>query len=316
MAVEWVHDNIHAFSGDTSRMILFGQSAGSASVDHYTYSWASDPKVSGFIMESGAAGFGKPLPQDLAQGWYGVSDRLGCGTKVTNRSSDILSCLQKKDVWKLLEAMGSYGFGPSVDNITGFPDYPSRAKAGQFAQLPILNGNNDNEAGLYVPMFALLNRTIDPAYMVDKNNKTFSCPTGARANISASHGLPTWRYRWFGDFPNTRITTNPDSGAYHCSEIPIIWDTLATGKGIPPDTPEEVSIREYVQGAWAAFAKDPWGGLNSYGDGWPQYSPFEPTLIRLGYDNITGTNAVLPDVYDATCLTTYPIDDPHQRSEL
>jgi hypothetical protein len=33
----------------------------------------------------------------------------------------------------------------------------------------------------------------------------------------------------------------------------------------------------------------------------------EPTLIRLAYDNVTGTNLALPDIYDATCLTTYPI---------
>jgi cholinesterase len=311
MAVEWVRDNIAAFGGDLSRMILFGQSAGAASVDSYTYSWASDPIVSGFLMESGAAGFGEALPSDNAEGWYNVSATLGCGTNATANSSEIFSCLQSKDVWELLDAMesSSFTFNPSVDNITGFADYPALSKAGKFAQLPIVTGNNDFEAGIYIEVCALINQTESYTYWENHDNTTFACPAGARANVSASHGLPTWRYRWFGNFPNTRLFTNPDSGAYHCSEIPFIWDTLPTGPGIPEDTEEETSIRAYIQGAWAAFAKNASGGLSTYEGGWPQYSPFEPTLIRLAYDNVTGTNLALPDIYDATCLTTYPIPD-------
>jgi cholinesterase len=309
MAVEWVRDNIPAFGGNASKMILFGQSAGSASVDHYSYSWASDPIVSGLIMDSGAAGFGEALPSNNAQDWYNVSAALGCGIDVTANSSEILSCLQSKDIGALLGAVGSKTFGPSIDNITGFPDYPTLSAEGKFAQLPVLTGNNDFETGIYIPVAALNNQTRDHTSWEDLANRTFACPAGARANVSASHGLPIWRYRWFGNFPNTRLYTNPDSGAYHCSEIPFVWDTLPTGAGIPADTEEEISIRAYIQGAWAAFAKNPSGGLKTYRGGWPQYSPFEPTLIRLAYVNVTGTNVALPDIYDATCLTTYPIAD-------
>ena len=304
-----MRDNIPAFGGDTSRMILFGQSAGAASVDSYTYSWASDPIVSGFLMESGEAGFGEALPLNNAQGWYNVSATLGCGTNVTANSSEILLCLQSKDIGELLDAIGSNSFGPSADNITGFPDYPALSKAGKFAQLPIVTGNNDFEAGIYIAVDALDNQTHDYTYWEGLTNTTFACPAGARANVSASHGLPTWRYRWFGNFPNTRLLTNSDSGAYHCSEIPFVWNTLPTGVGIPADTEAEISIKAYIQGAWAAFAKNASDGLKTYRGGWPQYSPFEPTLIRLAYNNVTGTNVALPDIYDATCLTTYPIAD-------
>ncbi|KAH8667920.1 Alpha/Beta hydrolase protein [Tricladium varicosporioides] len=317
MAVEWVRDNIPAFGGDTSRMILFGQSAGAASVDSYAYSWAFDPIVSGFLMESGAAGFGEALPPNNAKGWYDVSANLGCGTTVTTTNSEILSCLQNKDIGELLGAIGSSSFGPSADNITGFPDYPALSKAGKFAQLPIVTGSNDFEAGTYIAVYALINQTNDYTHWEALTNTTYTCPAGVRANVSVSHGLPTWRYRWFGNFPNTRIFTNPDSGAYHCSEIPFVWDTLPTGEGIPSDTEEEVSIRAYIQGAWAAFAKNASGGLRTYGGGWPQYSPSEPTLIRLAYENVTGTNVALPDIYDVTCLTTYPlVDTPIYPSAL
>lgn len=260
-------------------------------------------------MESGAAGFGEALPADNGEGWYSVSGTVGCGTNTTNTSAEVFSCMQTKDVWDVLNAMGDYTFNPTADNITGFPDYPALSRAGKFAQLPIVTGNNNFEAGIYILVYALDNATYDYNHWEAHDNATFGCPAGARANVSASHNLPTWRYRWFGNFPNTRLFTNPDSGAYHCSEIPFIWDTLPTGPGIPPDTEEEIAIRAYIQGAWGAFAKDPVSGLTTYGGGWPQYSPSEPTLIRLAYNNLTGTNVALPEIYDATCLTTYPIDD-------
>ncbi|KAH8654949.1 Alpha/Beta hydrolase protein [Tricladium varicosporioides] len=307
MAVEWVKENIAAFGGDTSRITLTGQSAGAAAVDHYAYSWASDPIVSGLIMESGAAGFGEALPPNNAAEWYNVSATLGCGARGSQESSKILSCLQSKPIGELMAAIGSNTFNPSADNITGFPDYPALSKAGKFAKLPVLTGNNDFEAGIYILLNALYNRTNDHDHWVALTDNVFACPAGARANVSASHSLPIWRYRWFGNFPNTRLMTNPDSGAYHCSEIPFVFDTLPTGPGIAANTEAEISIGKYVRGAWAAFVKNPTSGLKTYEGGWPQYSPSEPSLIRLAYNNATGTNVALPQVYDSTCHTTYPI---------
>lgn len=253
-------------------------------------------------MESGTADFGE-------DGWSGVSVALGCGTNDTSTGSEILSCLQSKGIDDPMNAVGSNKFGPNADNITGFPDYPALSKAGKFAQLPVLTGNNDFEAGIFIASYALVNQTNDHAYWEGVNNKTYACPAGARANVSASHNPPIWRYRWFGDFPNTRLFTNRDSGAYHGSEIPLIWDTLPRGAGIPRDAREETSIRKYIQGAWATFAKNSLACLNTYKGGWLQYSPFGPTLIRLAYDNITGTNVALLSIYDSECQTTYPIAD-------
>lgn len=62
MALEWVRDNIEAFGGDASRITIFGESAGAASVDFYTYAWTQDPIIAGYIEESGtAASFGNRL---------------------------------------------------------------------------------------------------------------------------------------------------------------------------------------------------------------------------------------------------------------
>lgn len=43
LAIEWVHDNIANFGGDPDRILLFGQSAGAASVDTYSYAVCNIP---------------------------------------------------------------------------------------------------------------------------------------------------------------------------------------------------------------------------------------------------------------------------------
>ena len=42
LAIEWVRDNIEKFGGDAERITIFGQSAGSASVDYHTFAWADE----------------------------------------------------------------------------------------------------------------------------------------------------------------------------------------------------------------------------------------------------------------------------------
>jgi len=46
-AVKWVHANIANFGGDPNRIILFGQSAGAAAADAYTFSHPQDTMVKG-----------------------------------------------------------------------------------------------------------------------------------------------------------------------------------------------------------------------------------------------------------------------------
>ena len=53
LAVEWVQQNIEGFGGDPSRITIFGQSAGGASVDYYSFAYTKDPIVNGLIEESG-----------------------------------------------------------------------------------------------------------------------------------------------------------------------------------------------------------------------------------------------------------------------
>jgi hypothetical protein len=83
-------------------------------------------------------------------------------------------------------------------------------------------------------------------------------------------------------------------------QVTVIWDTIPETPGVPR-TEAEKKIQKYVQGAWVTFAKDPVNGLRSYEGGLPQWDPTKKTLVRLAYNNMTGTNLAFPIEYDAAC---------------
>jgi cholinesterase len=307
-AIEWVRDNIAAFGGDPSRITLFGQSAGAGSVDLYSYAHPSDPIISSLVLQSGTTSLGIFTKEETAQGWYNVTSKLGCGGASTDPTSQ-LACMRSKDTKAITDAIpqtnqsfGSASFWPTIDEKLVFSDYPARDAAGTFIRVPMLIGNTDYEAGYYKAMASVYNAYLPDSVWDAFNLATFECPVAKRANASVQTGVPTWRYRYFGEFPDSRLTTEPDSRAYHGSEILLLFDTLpAPGDNVPAPTQDEVAFGKYMRGAWATFAKDPRKGLTRYEAGWPEYDPAGRTLVRLAYNNTVGTNLEEPALYDSMC---------------
>ena len=75
-----------------------------------------------------------------------------------------------------------------------------------------------------------------------------------------------------------------------------------------------MTIGQYMRGAWAAFAKDPVNGLSDYGGGWPRYSTGGQTLIRLAFNNMTGTNLAAGNQYDSGCPAAAAAVSPKNSS--
>lgn len=287
---------------------LYLSTIAAASVDYYDYAWTSDPIVKGFITESGTAtSFSNPAPPNNTAYWFTATERLGCGGASAGIPATV-ACMRTKSFQQILNATASPPgiaslvgeFVPTADNKVVFSNYTARAAAGQFTRRPYFTGNNDYEAGLFKLIAAAAGLQVSIPEWAISNLFTYSCPTSNAALARFVHGVPTWRYRYFGDFPNLRLTVNPDSGAWHGVEINTVWQTAVDASG-EADTAPEASISRYLSRAWATFAKNPVAGLSSAPYSWPRYNPNGNTLIRLAYNNETEASYVYPVTYDLAC---------------
>jgi carboxylesterase type B len=318
MAVEWVRDNAAAFGGDASRIILFGESAGAASTDYYTYAWASDPIIAGSIHESGQANsFGNKAADQQASRWYTLSTSLGCGNLTTSTADAVVQCM--RDPTKVPTAAitkNSVGngplsvilaqFGPTIDDVTVFSNYTQRVVDGQFSHTPALVGSNDNEAGIFILIFALFGVQQSQAAWDALTESVFTCPANSAAYARYLHNVPVWRYRYFPAFPNIQIPTSVGR-AYHLSEVFPLFGTDIDVSG-QARTAEEADVGGYLRRAWAAFAHDPKSALGQGEFGWPMYSPDvngTEGLVLLGKDNSSTPQFSARGVYDGPACSLF-----------
>ncbi|KAJ8613443.1 hypothetical protein MRB53_036928 [Persea americana] len=216
---------------------------------------------------------------------------------------------------EIVSAVGNTQFNPTVDNKTVFGDYPDRASSGQFMRLPILTGSADYEAGIIKVIYGQFGIKWPLSQWASLILSTYQCPLSDIAARKATH-VPIWRYRYFGEFPNTRLTLNPSSGAWHGSWLGIIFGTAA-GSG-EPNTDAENGLIDLIQGAWAAFAKDPAQGLEVSRFQWPLYDP--NTAIALEEDAFfldkIDPEEPLPESKLSNSATVYSTPDKAAEEEV
>ncbi|GKT87618.1 carboxylesterase [Colletotrichum tofieldiae] len=284
MAMEWVRKNAKGFGGDPSRITVFGESAGAGMADFYSYAFASDPIANGFILQSATIpGFPALNESTTAARWFRIAEAVGCRGSSGSPGS-VTDCMKNLTTEQIFAgfsaeetAVGAVpAFGPGVDNVIVFEDYTDRRSA---------------NAGYLMP-----NRS--EAYWNDFNFRYYTCADAVRLDQLVRQGVPSWRYRYFGDFPNLAISTNPPSGAYHGSELRPLFGTMPR---TPPSTPLQEATGKLLRDAWTTFAKRPTSGLLEFSGGWPMYDPSQQSLARIAFNNQTGINLGRGSAYDGIC---------------
>ncbi|XP_013080163.2 LOW QUALITY PROTEIN: cocaine esterase-like [Biomphalaria glabrata] len=160
MALQWIQANIQFFGGDPQMVTIFGESSGAACVSLLVLSPLSKGLFQRAILESGSPlaywsityPVNKIQPDTIAQS---IASKLNC-TQLS--STEILVCLQKVNVFDLINASTEYRksnglvFIPRVEALLrSLPDYPLKIlRSGNFNHVDTIQGYNSDEGWYFL----------------------------------------------------------------------------------------------------------------------------------------------------------------------
>ncbi|MEI8411748.1 MULTISPECIES: carboxylesterase/lipase family protein [unclassified Kribbella] len=302
-ALRWVQRNARAFGGDPRNVTVAGESAGGMSVCAQLTSPTATGLFAKAIMQSGSCAFNwddnSQYPGQAADSpWVPLKTVQTTGTQWAADNKDKLSCKPSQSMLDCLRAAKSdvlvqdtlqftqvaYGRTATV------PLSPAMAmKAGLFHRVPIISGNNHDEATPWLAAFGEikdypqlvtnmvgadqaaevlreypLDRYESPAaaWAAVTTDRIWSC-TQAATDQQAARKVPVYAYE-FADKHSP--LAQPGQGAAHAVELPYLF--RLGGWDAPLSDTQQVLSNQMID-YWTTFART--GDPN--GSDRPRWSP-------------------------------------------
>jgi len=302
----WIQNNIANFGGDPKRVMIFGQSSGSAAVQVLLSAPPAQGLFARAAMESRviSSGFYAGGANAAYQNYAPLVPQVGCAG-----AADVLACLRAASANAIIQAQLVPGLILFIDFTPEpivMPADPFDKIQQQGAHVPLLIGSNNHEAvgilddpstpldasgyatavhSLFDPIQAGAGNTVlalypaaaydTPMYaLIDVHTDyLMTCNTRNLARAATGANRPSvWRYFFIHRYENDAFLNS--LRAFHTAELPFLFGNLGviyyTQTPYTPTTPE-VQFADELQGYWARFAAA--GDPN--GAGVPPWLPYD-----------------------------------------
>lgn len=292
-AIRWIKDNIAAFGGDSTKITIGGQSAGSMSVQALIASPLTNGLVQGAIAESGAGRSLMPLQN---------AEEIGAKLAGTANGSTIrdLRELPADSILKLANRLPFGSFFPIKDGYVLTEDIQTTFVARKHQDVPLLAGwvTGDGSLASGKPMNAAQfkehvrrsfgKKANEVLAVFPANSDDEAAKSQLKLGTMSFAGVPN--YQWaIANRSNTYlyeftyVPTDkpgfPNYGAFHTSEVPFALHTLDHWDR--PWQKTDRDVESYLSSYWLNFIKHG----NPNGDGLPEWKPYDSKtgqMMRFG----------------------------------